>query len=262
MGVTEEQVRESLAKYRESIGLSPELPTAARSTKFVQFGEWVDSLATWDLFPTITFEPRPRRASNPRGLARVETRVRRGVGHNATLAASDFESALCTTTPGLDGVRTFFSRWVYDVLTPGLHTRVDYYVGFEAGNLTGITHIHALLAGQGLRERFEQEQDAWRQAQATGITAREFCRNREYLLWPFLFREAGRSVVVPFIPALGAGWYLAAAYIGKKPLGWDVSVGNRALIQRRPSQGGGADVTRSAEVSRGIMHNTLGRWHR
>jgi hypothetical protein len=262
MNATEQEVRESLAKYRKSIGLSPELPTEVRSTRFVQSGEWVDSLADWDLYATVTFEPSPRRAPNSRGFARVETRLRRGAGHSARLAAGDLETGLSTTTPGMDGVQAFFSRWIYDVLTPVLLTRVDYYVGFEAGRLTGINHFHALLAGQGLRERFEQERNAWRQAQAAGIAAREFCRNRDYVLWPFLFREAGRSAVAPFVPALGAGWYLAATYIGKKQLGWDVSVGNRALVEHRPARGGGMDVARSAELPRSIMHNTLGRWHR
>lgn len=258
----EQEVKESLAKYRESIGMSPEMPSDIRHIRFVQSGEWVDSLATWDLFATITFEPRPRRSPNFRGLACVETRVRRGAGHNTTLAGADFETALCTTTPGVDGVRTFFSRWVYDVLTPALLTRVDYYVGFEAGRLTGINHIHALLAGQGLRERFIQERDAWRQAKEAKIPARMFCRNREFVLWPFLFREAGRSKVVPFIPALGAGWYLAATYIGKKPLGWDVSVGNRGLIQHRPARGGCVDVTHTANLPREILHLTQPGWHR
>lgn len=262
MHTTEEHISESLINYRKSIGLPPELTPPGRNARFVQSGQWVDSLAPWDLFATITFEPRPRRAPNPRGLARVETRVRRGAAHNTTLSASDFESALCTSTPGVDGVRTFFSRWIYNVLTPALLTRIDYYVGFEAGPTTGINHIHGLLAGEGLRKRFENEQRAWTEAQGAGISAREFCRNREYVLWPFLFREAGRSVVLPFIPSLGAGWYLAAAYIGKKPLGWDESVGNRPLIERRPARGGGVDVTRSAAVPKEIMHNTLSGWHR
>src|SRR5215831_2690864 len=92
MGIAghEQQVRDALVNFRMSIGLPPDPPAWQLPSHLVQIGEWVDQAAEWDLFATITHRPQPRRSPNPRGLARLESRVRRSAGGKATLAANDF----------------------------------------------------------------------------------------------------------------------------------------------------------------------------
>jgi hypothetical protein len=156
---------------------------------------------------------------------------------HSTLSSSDFIQGPVSCTPSAAYVQGFFSRWV-EGLTQKLLQRVDYFVGFEAGTQSGANHFHALVAAEGLRDYSRKE------------------------LWQELFDSAGRSLVLPFDPGRGAGWYLAAAYVGKKQLGWDVSVGNRALISPRPARGGGQDLALSPALPSRRFHSTLERWHR
>ena len=97
-----------------------------------------------------------------------------------------------------------------------------------------------------------------RQYRERGKSARDFSQNEGLLLWGYLHRTAGRSLLLPFDPGRGAGWYVAAAYVGKKQLGWDVSVGDVARRPRSPTKGGSLDLMKSAEVGRDFYHMTLG----
>ncbi len=230
------EAQKALQDYRLAIGLQP-LAEFERPKKTVEVGEWVDSLKPWDLFVTATFRPQVRRWKNPAGFAALETGIARGAELRSTLSSCDFTQHLASHTPAAGYVQRFFSRWI-EKLTQKLLSRVDYFVGFEAGTQSGVNHFHALMGADGLRYYSRAE------------------------LWQELFDTAGRSLVLPFDAGRGAGWYLAAAYVGKKQLGWDVSVGNRALIQPRPARGGGRDVTSSPALPRDFFHSTLGRRHR
>jgi hypothetical protein len=263
----DQEAHKALEDYRISIGL-PAVAEFKRPPKIIQIGEWVDALAyqqlgkSWDLFVTGTFRPVTRRWGNPRGFAVVETSLRGGQPFTRALCSSDFVQRLASRSPSEGYVQRFFYDWVRR-LTEALLTRVDFFVGFEAGGVSGANHFHALLAADEIRQQLEREAELLRQYREAGTSVQEFVRNEEdLLLWGYLYGAAGRSLVLPFDQGRGAGWYLAAAYIGKKQLGWDVSVGNRALICHRPKKGGGVDVVKSPEFSRGFYHMTLTRWHR
>jgi hypothetical protein len=232
----DQEAQKALQDYRLAIGLPP-VAEFERPKKIVEIGGWVDGVRSWDVFVTATFRPQVRRWKNPAGFAALETGIAKGAERRSTLSSSDFTQRLASHTPGMGYVQRFFSAWVQG-LTQRLLQRVDYFVGFEAGTQSGANHFHALIAADGLRDYSRTE------------------------LWQDLFTSAGRSLVLPFDPGRGAGWYLAAAYVGKKQLGWDVSVGNRALIASRPIAGGGHDLTSSPALPRSSFHSTLGRWHR
>ena len=232
----DQEAEKGLQNYRLSIGLPP-VSEFERPKRIVEIGGWVDSLKPWDLFVTATFRPRIRRWKNPSGLATFENSVTKEAKRHSTLSGSDFTQRLASHTPALGYVQRFFSGWI-EGLTEKLLQRVDYFVGFEAGTQSGANHFHALLSADGLRDYSRTE------------------------LWQELFKSAGRALVLPFDAGRGAGWYLAAAYVGKKQLGWDVSVGNRGLVPLRSARGGGCDVARSSSAPRWSFHSTLGRWHR
>ncbi len=232
----DQKAQKALQDYRLAIGLPP-MAEFERPRKIVELGGWVDGLRPWNLFVTATFRPQVRRWRNPAGFAALETGIAKGAELRSTLSSSDFTQRFASHTPAAGYVQRFFSRWV-EGLTQKLLERVDYFVGFEAGTQSGANHFHALLAADGLRAYSRKD------------------------LWQDLFDTAGRSLVLPFDPGRGAGWYLAAAYVGKKQLGWDFSVGNRALIASRPASGGGYDLTPSSAMPRSSFHFTLGRWHR
>jgi hypothetical protein len=238
----DQEAHKALQDYRVAIGLEP-VVEFARPPKIVEVGEWVDQLALeklgrpWDLFVTATFRPVVRRWKNPSGFAALETALVKGAGKLFVLTSADLTQRLASHSPSAGYVQRFFSKWIGE-LTQMLQTRVDFFVGFEAGTFSGANHFHALVGAEGLHDYSRHE------------------------LWQDLYDTAGRSLVLPFDSGRGAGWYLAASYVGKKQLGWDVSVGNRALIQSRPARGDGQDLTLSAAMPREQFHSTLGRWHR
>jgi hypothetical protein len=232
----DQEAQKAFQDYRLAIGLAP-VAVFERPQQTVQIGAWVDGLALWNLFVTTTYRWQTRRWKNPAGFAALETGVAKGAEVRSTLCSGDFTQRLASHTPAAGYVQRFFYGWI-EGLTQKLLNRVDYFVGFEAGTQSGANHFHALLAADGLHDYSRKE------------------------LWQELFKSASRSLVLPFDPGRGAGWYVAAAYVGKKQLGWDVSVGNRALIQSRPAPGGGCDVTHSSALPRDSFHSTLGRWHR
>jgi hypothetical protein len=263
----DQEAHKALQDYRISIGL-PAVAEFQRPPKIIQIGDWVDDLAyqelgkPWDLFVTGTFRPVTRRWGNPKGFAAVETSLRGGESLTRSLCSSDFIERLASRSPSEGYVQRFFCDWARR-LTEGLLTRVDYFVGFEAGGVSGANHFHALLAADDIRQQLQLEAELWRQYREAGKSAHEFARTeKDLLLWGYLYGAAGRSLVLPFDPGRGAGWYIAAAYVGKKQLGWDISVGNRALIRRRPKKGGGVDIVKSPAVGRNLYHMTLTRWHR
>ncbi len=238
----DQEAHKALQDYRIAIGLHP-VAEFVRPPRIVEVGEWVDRLAVeklgrdWNLFVTATFRPRIRRWKNPSGFAATETALVKGAEKGTLLTRADLTQRLSSHSPSAGYVQRFFTGWIAD-LTEALQSRVDYFVGFEAGTLSGANHFHALVAAEGLHDYSRHE------------------------LWQDLYDTAGRSLVLPFDSGRGAGWYLAASYVGKKQLGWDVSVGNRGLIQSRPARGGGQDLTRSVAFSRDLFHLTCTRWHR
>ena len=238
---------EALRKYRESIGLPPEIPKEP-DPKFLEMGAWIDGLAPWDVFVTTTFRPIVRRSGNPLGFAHLETVLQKPSGITTFRAVSiagiskqSLSTKLASISPSQLYVQGFFLRLI-DSLERDLHCRISYFVGFEAGRLSGANHFHALLS----------------LARSDGPF--EFYRKG---LWNWLFKKAGRSEVLPFIKDKGAGWYLTASYVGKKPLGWDVHVYGRTHKQRRPKRGGRAEpIAASVDMSRENFHKSLQRWHR
>ena len=237
----------ALRSYRRAIGLDDSAPVQLLPNQvFQEMGAWVDSLCRFDLFVTATFRPVTRRYANPRGLALVEGAalseapvtsmdgpVLRG------LSSTDFGIRLASHSPSRGYVEGFFHKFRRR-LQRDLKSPVRYFVGFEAGRLSGANHFHALLGAARLRDSSRKE------------------------LFEWLFKNAVRSLVLPFEPARGAGWYLAAAYVGKRPLGWDVHVPGRTHLIPRPSGAicGGHEVVRSAELPRPFFHMTHPRWHR
>jgi hypothetical protein len=187
--------------------------------------------------------------------------VGKGVGSSRPIEFRDYTERLATRSPPQDYVQLFFCDWT-ERLARGLRRRVDFFVGFEAGQVSGANHFHALLVADTLREQLEKEAEAFRRERQAGKSVREFARNKDLLLWGYLYRTAGRSLILPFDPGRGAGWYIAAAYAGKKQLGWDISIGDQALTKSAPTKGGGVDRTKSAELTRDLYHMTLTRWHR
>jgi hypothetical protein len=236
------EAHEALRNYRISIGLEPELPSAP-NPMFSKMGAWIDSLSPWDMFITTTFRPVPRRWGNPRGLAAMENKVKdiKQLSNFRTLRASDFDSSLASRSPSPMYVSGFFDRFI-ESLQKDCSCRLNYFVGFESGVMSGMNHFHALVS----TARADAPFDFWRKG-----------------IWRSLKREAGRSLVLPFEKDRGAGWYLAAAYVGKRPLGWDVHVYGRTHLTRRPKPGGhAAPVVPSAECRRDLFHMTHTGWHR
>lgn len=260
----DQEAQKSLQDYRISIGL-PGIGEFQRPPKIEQIGAWVDALAyeklrrPWDIFVTGTFRPIVRRWRNPRGFAAIETSVREP--SLTSLQARDFTERLSSHSPSEEYIRRFFDEWIQR-LSDGLSTRVDFFVGFEAGRVSGANHFHSLLAAEGLREQMTLEGELLLRAREARKSVQEFVLNEELLLWGYLYRTAGRSLILPFDPGRGAGWYIAAAYVGKKQLGWDISVGDQARIPRQPKNGGAVDVAKSASLTRDSYHMTLTRWHR
>jgi hypothetical protein len=236
------EAHEALRNYRRSIGLDPELPRVS-SPALSRMGEWIDGLAPWQLFITATFRPVRRRWGNPRGFAAVENIVKdaRQVSGFRTLRSTDFGSNLASRSPSIEYVKGFFERFIHSLETD-LSCRLSYFVGFEAGRISGANHFHALLSTACVDAPFE----FWRRG-----------------LWQTLYRNAGRALILPFEKDRGAGWYLAAAYVGKRPLGWDVHIHGRTHLTRRPKPGGHAlPVAPSALCARDYFHLSLPRWHR
>lgn len=243
--------------YRERLGLPPELPVQPKPY-FAEIGQWADRLALqelgkpWNLFVTTTFVPVKQEVPNRYGLLIRERYIRslgnvisdRGAGdvriisHVRPISSRDFSERIATHTPSAGYVERKFSEF-HNLLEARLHTRVSYLVGFEAGKLTGANHYHALLAAPGLEKISRMEE-----------------------LRPFLQKHYGRSLVLPFEPERGAGWYLAASYIGKTRLWWSVDVGIGRRVKHRPKKGGGQDVAVSPELPRDLYRLTHPRWHR
>lgn len=253
-----------MQEYRISIGLPP-VAEFQRPPRIMQIGEWVDHLSyqhlgkLWDLYVTGTFRPIVRRWRNPKGFAAVESHVDRKESRKRNIEPRDIKERLASHSPSQGYVQRFFYDWT-ERLARGLQSRVDFFVGFEAGTLSGANHFHALLAANNLKQQMEREAKLFHDAKAAGQSTVEFAANKDLLLWGYLHRTAGRSLVLPFDAGRGAGWYIAAAYVGKKQLGWDVSMGEHAASV--PVKGGAIDLTRSAALPREMYHNTLTRWHR
>jgi hypothetical protein len=247
-----------IGDYRHSVGLedsstmSPDvleakITAAAKRQAFAALGAWIDRLRRWDIFVTCTFRPIVRRDSNRCGFARQELGLKDyarlplfvdAEKSFRSLGARDFELRLVSRTPSENYVRGFFNRFRLK-LQRDLGTPISFWTGFEAGPISGQNHFHALIGGRGLRD------------------------SRRTELWEWLHRHAGRSLVLPFEPDRGAGWYLALAYVGKRPLGWDCHVHGRSRLTRTPTVcGGGRDVVRSASMPRSFFHATCQRWHR
>jgi hypothetical protein len=264
----DQEAHKGLENFRQSIGLTPiPGPDSQRPPRIQQIGRWVDEVChekldkDWDIFVTGTFRPMFRRWRNPKGFAAVETSVQKANPSSRTLHARDFREKLASHSPSEGYVQRYFYEWIQHV-SQGLSTRVDFFVGFEAGRNSGANHFHALMAANQLQERLTQEAELFRQYREKQRSVAEFVRNDDLLLWGYLYRTAGRSLILPFDPGRGAGWYIAAAYVGKKQLGWDISIGNESLIPRRPAPGEGRDLTISPGLARSFYHNTLTRWHR
>lgn len=236
------EAHEALRKYRKSIGLEPELPSTP-NRMLARMGQWIDGLAPWDLFVTATFRPVHRRWGNPRGFAGVETAVRnpRSISAFRTLRTGDYETRLASRSPSFQYVAGFFDRFIRSLETD-LRCRLNYFVGFESGTTSGANHFHALISVS----RSEGEFDFWRKG-----------------LWMWLYREAGRALILPFEKDRGAGWYLSMAYVGKRPLGWDVHIDGRTHRTRKPKPGGHLPTAfPSAHVQSDLFHLSLPRWHR
>lgn len=243
--------------YRERVGLSPEIPNEPKPF-FAEIGKWADRLAMeklgqpWDIFVTATFRPVVCEVPNPRGFLSRERYVRRSVrvlsdrgagdvriiSRVQPISEGDFSERILSRTPSAGYVERKFAEF-NNLLEARLHTRVSNLVGFEAGKLTGANHWHALFAAPALANISRIEE-----------------------LRPFLQKHYGRALVLPFEPERGAGWYLAASYIGKTRLWWAADVGIGRRVQHRPKRGAGVDVALSPELPRDSYHMTLGRWHR
>lgn len=264
----DQEAKKSLQNYRISIGL-PAVAEFQRPVNVQQIGDWVDSLAyerlgkPWDIFVTGTFRPVRQRWRNPRGFAAVETSVRKANPASRSIHASDFVERLSSHSPSQQYIERFFYSWIQR-LGEGLSSRVDFFVGFEAGRLSGANHFHALLAANGIRDQMAHEAELLRRCREIGRSVQEFAQNESLLLWGHLYQTAGRSLILPFDPGRGAGWYVAAAYVGKTQLGWDVSVGEPTIVPDDPTERGGTgrDLIKSPELPRDFYHNTLTRWHR
>jgi hypothetical protein len=236
------EAHEALRTYRTSIGLAPELHGVPNPV-FSKLGGWIDGLAPWEMFTTTTFRPVRRRWGNPRGFAAVENNVKdpRQISGFRTLRSTDFASSLASRSPSPLYVSGFFDRFISS-LQRDFCCRLNYFVGFESGVTTGMNHFHALIS----TARGDAPFTFWRKG-----------------VWAWLHRHAGRSLVLPFEKDRGAGWYLAAAYIGKRPLGWDVHIHGRTHLTRRPKPGGHASpIAHSAECGRDFFHMTHTGWHR
>jgi hypothetical protein len=121
-------------------------------------------------------------------------------------------------------------QWNIPGLVQKINSRVDYFYAEELGKL-GRSHQHSLLKGDGLRDLWRKDLHAW---------------------W---FKRAGRTLIEPFNPDLGAAYYLAKEYPAKqvgtdahRGLWYDLVVGNRALISHRPAGEGGVDQFLSVEL--------------
>ncbi len=180
------------------------------------WGDYLDSIAAWDLYMHITYRPFPRQYVNPRGFLSQEM-----------------------DTPSPVRARRLFREFIYgdenrDIpgLTQKINSRVDYFYAEELGKL-GRFHQHALLSGDGLRDVWRKDLHQW---------------------W---FERAGRNLIEPFNPERGAAFYLAKQYPAKqittndyRGLGYELVVGNRALIRHRPARGEGVDVLPSVDLER------------
>jgi hypothetical protein len=236
------EAHEALRNYRISIGLDPEIPSGP-NPMFSTMGEWIDGLAAYQMFITCTFRPIRRRWGNPRGFAALENTVKnpRIVSGFRTHRSTDFQSSLASRSPSLQYVTGFYERFICS-LQRDLRCHLSYFVGFESGVASGMNHFHAFVS----LARADAPFDFWRKG-----------------IWAWLHRHAGRSLVLPFEKDRGAGWYLAAAYVGKRPLGWDVHIHGRTHRARRPKPGGHAlSVVPSAFCGRDHFHLSLPRWHR
>jgi hypothetical protein len=227
--------------------LEAKMAQTLKRQAFLDLGRWIDSLRRWDIFVTCTFRPIVRRESNARGFARLELALKNYARLPLfkdqekllySLRARDFELRLASRTPSEGYVRAFFNRF-RSKLRRDLGTPISYWTGFEAGPISGQNHFHSLLGARSLRELRRTE------------------------LWDWLHRHSGRSLVLPFERERGAGWYLALAYVGKRPLGWDCHVHGRSRLTRTPAKcSGGHEVVLSADMARPFFHATCPRWHR
>src|SRR5215469_14328347 len=218
----DQEAFENLEQYRISIGL-PAVADLQRPARISEIGAWADNAVcdtsgkTWDVFATGTFRPIIRRWRNPRGFAAVETALKERDPSTRFIEFGDYTERLASHSPSEAHVQRVFYEWIARV-KQGLRTRVDFFVGFEAGRISGANHFHALLAAQNLREQLTREAELLRQSREAGKSVHDFVKNDNLMLWGYLYRVAGRSLVLPFDPGRGAGWYIAAAYVGKKQL--------------------------------------------
>lgn len=235
---------EAIRQYRRMVGLTADVPSAKQvSERFKITGQWLDTLAPWDLFVTATFRYRPRRLPGPRGLARVElvpsdSRYTRPAspGGSFPLTGLSIRPQMCPDSE--NKVRHTFDRF-RRFLQRTLHEPVAFDVGFEAGVLSGQTHFHALLHARGLREIRRDE------------------------LWQILYDNFGCALLLPFEPGRGAGWYFALAYVNKRSLGWDLHIPGRSHLRNLPASGGRAlPVAPSANCERSFFHVHPRGWHR
>ncbi len=238
------QAFEALRQYRQMIGLAEPVATVTDvNERFRVMGAWLDGLAPWDIFMTATFRYRPRRLPGPGGLARVESipadgRYARPASFRGSFQLGDFSIRPQMRPAPEQYVRHTFDR-LRRFLQRTVRAPVAYDVGFEAGAISGQSHFHALLHARGLSEVRRDE------------------------LWRILYDNFGCALVLPFEPERGAGWYFAAAYVGKRSLGWDLHIPGRSHLHNKPAPGGrAAPVAPSANLERSFFRIHPRGWHR
>ena len=220
------------------------MPSATQpSERFRVTGAWLDGLAPWDIFVTGTFRHRPCLMPGPRSLARMESVPFDGKYSRPATFCGSFPAHDFSLRPQMRPVSERYVRGTFDrfrrFLQRTLRAPVSYDVGFEAGMISGQAHFHALLQARGLREIRRDE------------------------LWRILFDNFGCALVLPFEPERGAGWYFAAAYVGKRSLGWDVHIPGRSHLRNFPARGGrSASVAPSACLPRSFFRVHPKGWHR
>jgi hypothetical protein len=136
-----------------------------------------------------------------------------------------------TGKPNAEFASHFFAFFISHVEAQ-LGTRLDYVVADQYGRMRGRFHQHCLLAGEGLDDYPRRELEEW------------------------LRRRAGYSRILPF--EHGAAYYVSR-YIGRgiQHANWDLRIGNQKEDGNEISKCGGLVVATSAELPRGLFHQTL-----
>ncbi len=144
--------------------------------------------------------------------------------------------ALGHARPTADFGHRFFAFFI-SYLESRVGSDLDFVVADQYGDVNGRFHQHALLAGKGV----------------------ECYPRRAIQQW--LRCHAGFARVLPF--EHGAAHYVAR-YIGRdvRHTEWDFRIGNEESARPYRSKNGGHVVATSAELPRGLFHQTLPRRHR